>query len=99
MEVLIYLKNMKILKYIINEKKTPILFSTSITHSSVVSKAISAGFLIIHYDSIYKKFTVKCYGESSSLKIEKSEEDESLIENYLNNEFYSIKKPKREKSL
>lgn len=83
---------MKILKYVINEKKIPILFSSEITHNEVISKAHSAGFLIIRFDTTHKKFLVKCYGESSSLKIKKSSEDETLIENYLNNQFYSIKK-------
>ena len=83
---------MKILKYIINEKKIPILFSTEITHCDVLSKAISAGFLIVKFDPNYNKFLVKCYGESSSLKIKTSNEDESLIENYLNNQFYTVKK-------
>lgn len=90
---------MKILKYVINEKKIPILFSTTITHISITSKATSAGFLIIQYDEIFKKFTVKCFGESSTLKIKKSVGDESIIENYLNNEFCSIKKSKREISM
>jgi hypothetical protein len=82
---------MKILKYIINEKKIPILFSTEITHCDVVSNAISAGFLIVNFDTNYNKFLVKCYGESSSLKIKKSNEDETLIENFLNNQFFTIK--------
>nr|WP_315184699.1 hypothetical protein [uncultured Flavobacterium sp.] len=83
---------MKILKYIINEKKIPILFSTEITHCDVLSKAISAGFLTVKFDTNYNKFLVKCYGESSSLNIKTSNEDESLIENYLNNQFYTVKK-------
>lgn len=83
---------MKILKYIINEKKIPILFSTEITHCDVLSKALSAGFLIVKFDTNYNKFLVKCYGESSSLNIKTSNEDESLIENYLNNQFYTVKK-------
>lgn len=89
---------MKILKYIINEKKIPIIFSTDITHSDVMLKAISAGFLILRFDPEYKKFFVKCYGESTSLKIKKSNEDEILIEHFLNNQFYSTKKLKKENS-
>ena len=90
---------MKILKYIINEKKIPILFSSEITHSDVILKAVSAGFVILRFDIKYKKFLVTCYGESTSLKIKKSSEDEMLIEHFLNNQFYSIKKSEMENKL
>jgi len=82
---------MKILKYIINEKKIPIIFNTEIMHSDVMLNAISAGFLILRFDTQHGKFLATCYGESSSLKINKSIEDETLIEHFLNNQFYSKK--------
>lgn len=81
---------MKILKYIINEKKIPVLFSTEIIHNEVLLKGHSAGFLILRYDKIKNKFLAKCYGESSSLNIKNTSEDAGLIENYLNNQFFSI---------
>ena len=81
---------MNILKYVVGEKKIPVIFSKEITHSDVMSDAISAGFLVVKFDVNYKKFIVKCFGESSSLNIKKADEDESLIENYLNNNFYAI---------
>ncbi|OYX86372.1 MAG: hypothetical protein B7Y83_01600 [Flavobacteriales bacterium 32-34-25] len=56
---------LKILKYIINEQKIPIIFSTTITHNEVLSSGLSAGFLILNFDLNYKKFQVKCYGEST----------------------------------
>ncbi len=81
---------MNILKYVVNEKKIPIIFSKEILHSDVMSDAISAGFLIVKFDINYKKFIVKCFGESSSLNIKIADEDENLIENYLNNKFYAV---------
>jgi hypothetical protein len=83
---------MNILKYVVNEKKIPIIFSKDITHCDVMSDAISAGFLIVKFDINPQKFVVKCFGESSSLNIKIADEDETLIENYLNNQFYSLKK-------
>ncbi len=82
---------MKILKYIINEQKIPIIFSTTITHNEILSSGLSAGFLILNFDLNHKKFKVKCYGESTSLNMTKSNEDETLIENFLNNQFYTIR--------
>ena len=82
---------MKILKYIINEKKIPLIFSSDITHSDVVLKALSAGFLILRFDLERNKFSVKCYGESTSLNIKNAKEDEILIADFLNNQFYTIK--------
>jgi hypothetical protein len=80
---------MNILKYCVNGKKTPIIFSYDIIHCDVMPDAISAGFLIVKFDLIRSKFSVKCFGESSSLKIKTADYDEELIENYLNNEFHS----------
>jgi hypothetical protein len=81
---------MNILKYVVSEKKIPVIFSKEITHSDVMSDAISAGFLIVKFDVNYRKFIVKCFGESTSLNIKISDGDENLIENYLNNNFYAI---------
>ncbi|TRX15969.1 hypothetical protein [Flavobacterium franklandianum] len=81
---------MKILKYIITENKTPVIFSKSITHNEVLSTGISAGFLILKLDLNCKKFLVTCYGESSSLKIKKADDDEFIIEKFLNNEFCTL---------
>ncbi len=82
---------MKILKYIINENKIPILFSSDIIHNEVLSTGLSAGFIILNFDLNYKKFSVTCYGESSSLKIKKSNDDKILIEDFLNNNFCNLK--------
>ncbi len=87
---------MKILKYIINEKKIPLIFSSDITHNEVILKAHSAGFLILRFDLIHKKFSVKCYGESTSLNIKNAEDDETLIANFLNNQFYTFEKLEKE---
>lgn len=83
---------MKILKYIINEKKIPIIFSPKILHNEVLQQGESAGFLILRLDKKQQQFSVKCYGESSTLNIAKAAEDESLIEDYLNNEFVTLSK-------
>ncbi len=81
---------MNILKYVVSDKKIPIIFSKEIIHCDVMSDAITAGFLILKFDMNHKKFIVKCFGESSSLNIKKGDEDENIIENYLNNNFYNI---------
>jgi hypothetical protein len=81
---------MNILKYVVSEKKIPIIFSKEITHSDVMSDAISAGFLIVKFDVNIPKFIVKCFGESSSLNIKIDDADEYLIENYLNNKFHTV---------
>ena len=83
-------KKINILKYVISHNKIPVIFSKEFTHSDIMSDAISAGFLIVKFDIDYKKFIVKCFGESSSLNIKKGDEDELIIENYLNNKFYAI---------
>lgn len=81
---------MNILKYVVNDKKIPIIFSKDITHSEVMSDAISAGFLIVKFDINPQKFVVKCFGESSSLNIKIDDGDKCLIENYLNNKFFAL---------
>lgn len=82
---------MKILKYIIGETNIPIIFSNEIIHNTVAQKANSAGFLIVKYDKILNKFIAKCYGESSSLNIKSANGDQLIIENYLNNQFFTFK--------
>lgn len=82
---------MKILKYVIDNKNTPIIFSTDLIHNSIVKNANSAGFLIVEFDKAVNKFIAHCYGESSSLNISSKKDDKFLIENYLNNHFFSIK--------
>ena len=81
---------MNILKYVVNRKKIPIVFSSDITHSDVTTDAISAGFLIVKFDVNVHKYRVNCFGESTSLNIQKAEGDESLIENFLNNKFQTV---------
>ena len=80
---------MNILKYCVNGKKIPIIFSNDIIHCDVMPDALSAGFLIVKFDINQSKFIVKCFGESVSLKIKIADDDEELIENYLNNRFHS----------
>ncbi len=82
----------KILKYVINENKIPILFNKNITHSEILLNVISAGFLIVSFDEIHGAFSVKCFGESSSLAVGVAEEDSDLIEHFLNTQLYSIKR-------
>jgi hypothetical protein len=81
---------MKILKYIINTKKIPIIFSSKMVHNEVLQEGHSAGFLILRYNKRDHQFSVKCFGESSSLKIVKAADDENLIEDFLNNQFLTI---------
>jgi len=83
---------MKILKYIINDKKIPIIFSSTILHNEVLQQGESAGFLILRFNKKEHQFSAKCYGESSTLNIVKAAEDENLIEDYLNNQFLTLSK-------
>ncbi|MDD2821704.1 MAG: hypothetical protein PHW29_10620 [Flavobacterium sp.] len=80
---------MKILKYIITDKKIPIIFSRDITHNEILLSGISAGFLILRYNFIDNQFSVKCYGESTSLNLKMDREDQSIIRHYLNNQFFN----------
>ena len=81
---------MKILKYIITDKKIPVIFSRDIIHNEILHSAISAGFLIIKYNVIDNQFAVKCYGESTSLNLKTDKEDQAIIRHYLNNQFFNI---------
>lgn len=83
---------MKILKYIINENKIPIIFSSKILHNTVLQEGQSAGFIILKWCKKSNLFSVKCYGESSTLNIAKAADDETLIEDFLNNHFLTITK-------
>jgi hypothetical protein len=78
-----------ILKYCVNGKKIPIIFSSDIIHCDVMPDAISAGFIIMKFDIHTSKFLVRCFGESVSLKINIGEDDKELLEDYLNNKFHS----------
>jgi hypothetical protein len=75
---------MKILKYVINDSSLPILFCVSISHSAIITKVISAGYVIIDFDISKQFFLVKVYGESSSLRIPCRLIDDEIIENHLN---------------
>lgn len=83
---------MTILKYVINEQEIPILFSSDIPHNTVSTTAVSAGFLIIKFDLNDARFSVRCFGESTSLNIKTAPNDKQIIEDFLNNTFYSLKK-------
>lgn len=76
---------MKIIKYIISDKNVPVLFSNELVHNEVVQNVKSAGFLKISYDKMNQRFSAKCFGESSSLKIiANANQDEQIIEEFLN---------------
>lgn len=76
--------HMKIVKYVINKDGIPLLFNTTIMHSDIINKGISAGFAIIDYDFTINQFKVKCYGGSETLQILSQEGDCRIIQNYLN---------------
>lgn len=80
---------MTILKYIINHSKIPVIFSNDIQHNDVLQSGISAGFLVIIYDQENKRFTSKCFGESTSLNLKSALTDVIVVEDYLNNSFLS----------
>jgi len=76
---------MKIIKYIINDNDIPVLFSKEIVHNEIVQNVKSAGFLILKYDHLKRKFITTCFGESSSLEIRSDvSRDKKIIENFLN---------------
>jgi hypothetical protein len=89
---------MNILKYIINKKNNPVLFSRDIQHNTLNQEANSAGFIILKYDSLANRFVAKCFGESDTLMLKSNPEiDEKLIETFLNNFSESKIIPKQEK--
>jgi hypothetical protein len=81
---------MNILKYIITEDNIPIIFSKKIMHDAIIPKAIAAGFLILNYDVDANLFVVKCFGESTTMNLKVSENDEFIIREYLNKQFYTL---------
>lgn len=69
------------MKYIVIEKKKPVLFSAFMKHSDFDNKGLgkitSAGFVLIEqYKGTYK---VTTYGESSSLNLRPDSKDSKLI--------------------
>ena len=59
-------------------------------HDAIFPKAIAAGFLILNYDVDANLFVVKCFGESTTLNLKVSENDEFIISEYLNKQFYTL---------
>lgn len=82
---------MNILKYIITENNCPLLFSSKILHREIMTKALSAGFVVLSYDATLSQFSAKCFGNSWSISVSSNPEDELLIENFLNTQFFTSK--------
>lgn len=82
---------MNISKYVINDAGLPIIFSTDIEYSAILTKVVSAGFVLIEYDYENEFFFVKCYGESSSLGVSSRVIDTSIVEIHLNGCLYEEK--------
>jgi hypothetical protein len=78
---------MKVLKYIINKDKVPILFNTFIEQCDLFVPIVSAGFVIVTYDKDTNQFFAKCFGESVSIEIGSKYSSERIIEDFLNNLF------------
>jgi len=80
-----------ILKYIIlKNKNTPILFPREpFSHYEVAysfGDVISAGFCVIRIKE--EKLQIKCFGESSTLTIKSSpEEDREIIKKFITNKY------------
>ena len=51
---------MNILKYIINEDKTPIIFFFFLLHHDIIQTGMAAGYVIFNYDVEANLFLVKC---------------------------------------
>lgn len=77
----------KIIKYIINENKTPVFFGCDILHTDVMSECPKlSGFLIVKYNAEVNKFVVKCFGNSTDLQTKSNLKiNEKIIEDFLNN--------------
>jgi hypothetical protein len=78
----------KIIKYIIKENQTPVIFSCEMLHSDFMKNitVTSAGFLSVRYDDESNRFILKCFGESSSLKIKNNlKKDQAILERFFNN--------------
>jgi len=79
---------MKLIKYIINDNDIPVLFSTELIHNEVIQKGKSAGFMTISYNRDEARFTARCFGESTSLKIAcDKDKDQKIIEDFFNKQF------------
>ena len=76
----------RIIKYIISEGGIPVLFSCDLIHDEVLnSGCVSAGFLVLRYDSVKALFVVRCFGESKSLKLKsRLEIDAKIIQDFFN---------------
>jgi len=80
-----------ILKYIIlKNKNTPILFPREPFSHFEIAKNLggvkSAGFCIIHFTE--GKLKIKCFGDSSTLKIKSNpKEDIEIIKNFIINKY------------
>ena len=73
------------MKYIVFDKKKPVLFGAFTKHSDFDNKGLgkitSAGFVTI--DKIRGKYKVTTYGESDSLNLRPDSNDSNLILNDL----------------
>lgn len=78
---------MNILKYIINEENIPIIFSETISHQEILQTGIAAGYLILYYEIESNVFSVKCFGQSTTLNLSSTDQDEAIITTYLNSKF------------
>jgi len=76
----------KIVKYIISEDGVPIFFGCDMKHEDVLNEGfLSAGFLVLRYDSGKNIFLARCFGDSTSLKVKsKLEIDAKIIEDFFN---------------
>jgi len=82
------------LKYVVFDHTMPVVFGEYFQHSDVRGRGIptSAGFCSIREidtpensaNPCVRMLKVSCYGESISLKLKSSPEDERLIERMLN---------------
>lgn len=78
---------MNILKYIINEENIPIIYSEKSSHQEILQKGITAGYLILNYEVESNLFFVKCFGQSTTMNLASSDQDEAILTAYLNSQF------------
>ena len=52
---------MKIFKYVINDAGLPIIFSTDIEYSAILTTVVSGGYVLISFDSNSQHYFVSCF--------------------------------------
>lgn len=81
---------MDISKYVINDAGLPIIFSTDIEHSAILTTVVSGGYVTIAFDSSSQYYFASCFtDELFDLKCRLIDSD--IVEKHLNGYLYEEK--------